>query len=124
MCAITRASRMVPRSCCRTSSGKTRTLVAWCMELQAFRSARRSCSKSFSRWRLERGPGAFDFLSDGPGRVHLRMKGYVAARAWSAVGEPVRRFRGFAFHQELVGPALDFAVRDAHALMLAQVLDP
>src|SRR5260221_2601604 len=73
MCAITRASRMVPRSCCRTSSGKTRTLVAWCMALQAFRSARRSCSKSFSRWRLERGPGAFDFLSDGPGRGTLDL---------------------------------------------------
>src|SRR5947207_1815746 len=40
------------------------------------------------------------------------------------IGEPVRRFGGFARHQELVCPALNLAVRDARALVLAQVLDP
>jgi len=33
------------RSCCETSSERTRVLVAWCMESQAFRSAPRSSWK-------------------------------------------------------------------------------
>ena len=40
-------------SCCKTSSEKTRTLAAWCMALQAFRSAFRSSWKSYSKWRDE-----------------------------------------------------------------------
>src|SRR5258705_11910797 len=42
----------------------------------------------------------------------------------SAVGEPVRRFRRLALHQELVRPPLRLAAGDAHALVLAQVLKP
>ena len=41
--------RRALRSCCRTSSEKTRALAAWCMASQAFRSAPRSSWKSFSR---------------------------------------------------------------------------
>src|SRR6266481_6513997 len=42
----------------------------------------------------------------------------------SAVGEPVRRLGGLAFRQEPVRAALDLAVGNAHALVLAQVLGP
>src|SRR6266852_4168696 len=56
MSAISRKSLTPLRSCCKTSSEKTRTLAAWCMASQVFRSAPRSSWKSFSRWRGKRGP--------------------------------------------------------------------
>src|SRR5882762_2620471 len=51
MSAINRKSLTVLRSCCKTSSEKTRTRPAWCMALPVFRSARQSSWKSFSKWR-------------------------------------------------------------------------
>ena len=51
MSAISRKSPTPRPSCCKTSSEKTRTLAAWCMAWQAFRSAPRSRWKSFSKWR-------------------------------------------------------------------------
>ena len=39
--AISRKSLMPLRSCCKTSSEKTRALAAWCMASQAFHSALR-----------------------------------------------------------------------------------
>ncbi|HWF60470.1 MAG TPA: RidA family protein [Nitrospira sp.] len=42
MSAITRKSLMALRSCCRTSSEKTRILAVWHMASQAFRSAPQS----------------------------------------------------------------------------------
>ena len=50
MSAINRRSLTPLRSCCKTSSEKTRALAAWCMASQAFRSARRSNWKSYSKW--------------------------------------------------------------------------
>src|SRR3989454_11339839 len=55
MSAISRKSPTPLRSCCKTSSEKTRTLAVWCMASQAFRSAPRSSWKSFSRWRGKKG---------------------------------------------------------------------
>src|SRR2546430_13288367 len=55
MSAISRKSLTPLRSCCKTSSEKTRALAAWCMASQAFRWAPRSSWKSFSRWRGKRG---------------------------------------------------------------------
>jgi enamine deaminase RidA (YjgF/YER057c/UK114 family) len=43
--AISRKSLTPLRSCCKTSSEKTRALAAWCMASQAFRSAPRSSWK-------------------------------------------------------------------------------
>src|SRR6266545_6835078 len=54
MSAISRKSLTPLRSCCKTSSEKTRTRAAWCMASQAFRSAPQSSWKSFSRWRGKR----------------------------------------------------------------------
>jgi hypothetical protein len=45
MSANSRKSRTLLRSCCETYSERTRVLVAWCMESQAFRSAPRSSWK-------------------------------------------------------------------------------
>jgi YjgF/chorismate_mutase-like, putative endoribonuclease len=45
MSASSRKSLTPLRSCCKTSSEKTRTLAAWCMGLQVFRSARLSSWK-------------------------------------------------------------------------------
>jgi len=55
MSAISRKSLTPLRSCCRTSSERTRALAAWCMASQAFRSAPRLSWKSFSRLRAKRG---------------------------------------------------------------------
>src|SRR5258707_3181309 len=49
MSAISRKSLTPLRSCYKTSSEETRVLAAWCMASQAFRSARPSSWKSFSR---------------------------------------------------------------------------
>src|SRR5437879_5540223 len=54
MSAISRKSRTPLRSCCKTSSEKTRALVAWWLASPAFRSAPRSSWKSYSRWRGKR----------------------------------------------------------------------
>src|SRR4051794_29669111 len=54
MSAISRKSLTPLRSCCRTSSERTRAPAAWCMASQAFRLAPRSSWKSFSRWRGKR----------------------------------------------------------------------
>src|SRR5258707_7608041 len=58
MSAISRKSLTPLRSCCKTSSEKTRALAAWCMASQAFHSAPQSSWKSFSRWRGKRGSQA------------------------------------------------------------------
>src|SRR5260370_10170375 len=58
MSAISRKSLTPLQSCCKRFSEKKRTLVAWCMASQAFRSAPRSNWKSFSRWRGKRGSQA------------------------------------------------------------------
>src|SRR5437763_11150663 len=103
MSAISRKSLTPLRSCCKTSSEKTRARPAWCMASQAFRSAPRSSWKSFSRWRSKiggfcdariiaiAGPGPRkgtsrgtpDFLSHDTDRwaLHLLQRGRPHRRA-------------------------------------------
>lgn len=50
-----------PRSCCKTSSEKTRTLAAWCMASQVFRSVPRSSWKS--SWKCSPDPTGEEELS-------------------------------------------------------------
>src|SRR6266702_4320543 len=88
MCAIRRKSLTPLRSCCKTSSEKTRALAAWCMASQAFRWAPRSSWKSFSRWRGKKGTccGTPDFLSHDTNRwaLHLLPRGRPHRRADAA----------------------------------------
>src|SRR5881628_1942175 len=85
MSAICRKSLTPLRSCCKTSSEKTRALAAWYMASQAFRSAPRSSWKSFSRWRGKKGTfhGTPDFLSHDTDRwaLHLLPRGWSQRRA-------------------------------------------
>src|SRR5437660_7544640 len=85
MSAISRKSLTPLRSCCKTSSEKTRALAAWYMASQAFRSAPRSSWKSFSRWRSKKGTsrGTPDFLSHHTDRwaLHLLQRGRPQRRA-------------------------------------------
>src|ERR1700726_4063561 len=88
MSATSRESLTLLRSCCKTSSEKTRALAAWCMASQAFRSAPRSSWKSFSRWRGKKGTfhGTPDFLSHDTDRwaLHLLPRGWSHRRADAA----------------------------------------
>src|SRR6266516_3474978 len=85
MSAISRKSLTPLRSCCKTSSEKTRALAAWYMASQAFRSAPRSSWKSFSRWRGKKGTfhGTPDFVSHDTDRwaLHLLPRGWSQRRA-------------------------------------------
>src|SRR6185503_14421835 len=53
----------------------------------------------------------------GPIRRRYRRSGF-------RIGQPMRGVRRFAFDQELLGTVERLAVRNARALMLAQMLEP
>src|SRR5437588_11206136 len=91
MSAISRKSLTPLRSYCKTSLGKTGVPAASSMASQAFRSARRSSWKSFSRWRSETDGDAddahitttHDFVSHDASRwcLHLLSRGRPEKRA-------------------------------------------
>src|SRR5499427_5791451 len=115
MFAISLKSLTPLRSCCKTSSEKTRVLAAWCMASQAFRSAPRSSWKSFSRWRSKRG-SVMQGPKDAPAKAlvwkqsrkpdrdgHKHYQAKTAAGCYSVVAEyqPGKGFIGYRVTQSV-----------------------
>src|SRR3984957_8524174 len=75
MFTISRKWLTLLRSCCKASSERTKTQVAWCMALQAFRSVPRSSWKSFSR-----SPGKREFTGDNMATTRIEIAPMKAAQ--------------------------------------------
>src|SRR5215831_19024417 len=115
MFAISRKSLTLLRSCCKTSSEKTRVLAAWCMGSQAFRSAPRSSWKSFSRWPSKRGSvmqGPKDASAkalvwkqsrnpDRDGHKHYQAKTAAGCYSVAAEYQPGKGFIGYRVTQSV-----------------------